>query len=172
MFVSTFRGNGKTVADISIQDRAKYGRASFTEIDHGYVNPATDRYTAEVNQAMPDIKAWNSTKFNQEAYATPYETFNEYMTFAAYSLFLSETLSEEDQEDAIKAVESVYGETFGALASLESSTASCTKALPSSVKSGTNRDGFVPGGTRVDDRTKLTQRHLGGSHEHSFSNRV
>lgn len=104
MFVPIF-GEAETAADVPVQERAEYCRLSFTEIDHGYVNPATDLYTAEVDEAMPDIIAWNSIEVNQGTYPTPYDTFNEYMTFAVYSLFLSETLPEENQAAAIQAVE-------------------------------------------------------------------
>ena len=62
---------------------------------------------------MPDITVWNSIQLSQESYPTPYETFNEYMTFAAYTLFLSETLPEEDQEAAIQAVEDFMIDTRG-----------------------------------------------------------
>ena len=105
MFVPIFHGEGKTAGDVPIQERAEYCRLSFTEIDHGYVNPATDLYTAEVDNVMPDVTTWNSIEINQRAYSTPYDTFNEYMTFAAYALFLSETLPEEDQVTAVEAVE-------------------------------------------------------------------
>ena len=113
MFVPIFSGKGKAAADVPVQEQAEYCRFSFTEIDHGYVNPATDLYTAEVNEAMPDIIPWNSIQLNQESYPTPYETFNEYMTFAAYTLFLSETLPEEDQEAAIQAIEDFMIDTRG-----------------------------------------------------------
>ena len=112
MFVPIF-GEAETAADVPVQERAEYCRLSFTEIDHGYVNPATDLYTAEVDEAMPDITAWNSVEINQGAYSTPYDTFNEYMTFAAYALFLTETLPEEDQEEAVGAVEDFMVDTRG-----------------------------------------------------------
>ena len=35
------------------------GRVVFTEIDHNYVNPLTDRYEKQLNSAMPSYEAWN-----------------------------------------------------------------------------------------------------------------
>ena len=107
MFVSIFKGDAETAADVSLEDQVAYCRKSFTEIDHGYVNPATDLYAEEVDEAMPDITPWNSDETNQGVYSTPYDTFNEYMTHGAYSLFLSETLSTEELENAIS-----YQENF------------------------------------------------------------
>ena len=113
MFVSVFEGEGESVAEVSVPDRVAYCRTSFTEIDHGYVNPASDSYLGEIEAAMPDIVPWNTSEFSQAAYSTPYDTFNEYMTHGAYSLFLSETLSEDDLEAAISVQEALMTEGRG-----------------------------------------------------------
>jgi hypothetical protein len=110
MYANIFRGEGESVADVSVVDRTDFCRTSFTEIDHGYVNPATNLYKAEVDEAMPDISAWNTAEENRTVYATPYDTFNEYMTFATYALFLTESLPATDQEEAIQSVEKMMVE--------------------------------------------------------------
>ena len=68
-------------------------RQVFTEIDHLYVNPVTDgEATLEaVDLALRDFESWNS----QNGYATPALTFNEYMTWATYTLFAREAYDPE-----------------------------------------------------------------------------
>ncbi len=63
-------------------------RQVFTEIDHLYVNQVTDDETTldAINLALRDFESWNS----QKGYATPALTFNEYMTWATYTLFARE----------------------------------------------------------------------------------
>ena len=112
MFVPIFGGEGESVSEVSVQDRAAYCRQIFTEIDHGYVNPATDLYVEEVEVAMPNYAPWNDED-KSGGYTSAYETFNEYMTFAAYALFLTETLPEADQEVAIQNVEEMMVDRRG-----------------------------------------------------------
>lgn len=60
----------------------------FTEIDHNYVNPASDRYRERIAVVL-DPAAWAS----QEAlryYDSPYEVFNEYMTYGVFLLWARE----------------------------------------------------------------------------------
>ncbi|WP_452225010.1 DUF4932 domain-containing protein [Lacinutrix chionoecetis] len=59
-------------------------RIVFTEIDHNYVNPTTDTFP-EINNIMTPLDCWNS---GAQGYGVPYATFNEYMTWAIFSLYL------------------------------------------------------------------------------------
>ena len=61
-----------------------FSRIVFTEIDHNYVNPTTDLYLDRVNSVFSDIKKWND---GNDYYPTPYSTFNEYMTWAVFTLY-------------------------------------------------------------------------------------
>ena len=92
-------------SEVPIAERAEYCQAIFTEIDHGYVNPVTDQYLEALEAAMPDYKLWSDETLTGGAYGDSYATFNEYMTYAAYPLFMTETLPEEDQAAAIRATE-------------------------------------------------------------------
>lgn len=76
-----------------------WSRMVFTEIDHNYVNPVTDTYRKQVEAAMPDWKKWNQTKAgNKGMYESAYLTFNEYMTWAVFSLYAYDHFSPEDFE--------------------------------------------------------------------------
>ena len=73
-------------------EEGNYTRFLFTEIDHNYVNPVSDTHLDLINTAFADVNKWNT----QEFYRTPYTTFNEYMTWATYSLFAYDRYNEAD----------------------------------------------------------------------------
>jgi len=60
-------------------------REIFTEIIHNYVNPVSDNYIDEIGKAIPDYKQWNKQK---NGYSSSISTFNEYMTWAIFSLYV------------------------------------------------------------------------------------
>lgn len=70
-------------------------RVVFTEIDHNYVNPTTDKFIDRVNASFSNREKWAKGSITS-AYPTPYTVFNEYMTFAVYTLYVLDTYSEED----------------------------------------------------------------------------
>ncbi|MEM8533554.1 MAG: hypothetical protein AAGF95_22120 [Chloroflexota bacterium] len=113
MYVSTFKRPGETATEVSVSDRAAYCRTTFTEIVHGYVNPATYLYFEEVEQAMPDITSWNTDAIAQTAYSTNLVTFNEYMTWAMCSLYIMDTFPPEAQEEAIQYQEDILVDRRG-----------------------------------------------------------
>jgi hypothetical protein len=57
--------------------------ALFTETDHGFVNPVTSAYGAQVRADFA-VNKWDSGSGYEK---DPYSTFNEYMTWAVYDLF-------------------------------------------------------------------------------------
>jgi hypothetical protein len=63
-------------------------RLVFTEIDHNYVNPATDRHNREVRSIFDNVSFWNGDGNN---YRSPVATFNEYMTWAVFNLYARDT---------------------------------------------------------------------------------
>ncbi|HMQ08671.1 MAG TPA: DUF4932 domain-containing protein [Saprospiraceae bacterium] len=69
-------------------------RVIFTEIDHNYVTPATDRYLREVDIALQNIDKWVNEK-SKNVYDTPYSVFNEYMTWAVFTAYLSDYFSKD-----------------------------------------------------------------------------
>ncbi len=69
----------------------------FTEIDHNYVNPASDRHITQINQSLKDLSAW-ATEDARKCYADHYAIFNEYMTWGVYSLYAKQTFKPKDFE--------------------------------------------------------------------------
>ncbi|MCC9135260.1 DUF4932 domain-containing protein [Pontibacter silvestris] len=65
-------------------------RRAFTEMDHNYVNPISDKYNDFINGAMADLRKWNT----KGSYNSPYETFNEYMTWAVFGLYVYDRFGE------------------------------------------------------------------------------
>ena len=66
---------------------AQLERLVFTEIDHNYVNPATDRHSKRVREIFRDVTFWNGDRNYRSATAT----FNEYMTWAVFNLYARDT---------------------------------------------------------------------------------
>jgi len=62
----------------------------FTEIDHNYVNPATNNYLSEIAPAFSNLKKWNQ----QQGYSSIPMTFNEYMTWATFTVFAAENFDD------------------------------------------------------------------------------
>jgi hypothetical protein len=56
----------------------------FTEMDHGYVNPISEKYKKLINTNF------NFTKWDKESGYSEINSFNEYMTWALYDIFIKE----------------------------------------------------------------------------------
>ena len=78
-------------ASVSINDveSGVYERVLFTEIDHNYVNPISNLYFEQIDQAITSLYQWNM----QGLYRSKYSTFNEYMTWGVFSLYAKEFYS-------------------------------------------------------------------------------
>ena len=63
-------------------------------MDHNYVNPISDNYIDDINGAMSDLEKWNT----KGSYNSPYETFNEYMTWAVFGLYVYDRFGESAYE--------------------------------------------------------------------------
>ena len=81
------------------------GRMVFTEIDHNYINPLSDKYQTEIKIFIGDLEKWNNMKYRD--YPTELSTFNEYMTYAFYSLYVTDNYNKVDAELIIKRCEEV-----------------------------------------------------------------
>lgn len=62
----------------------------FTEIDHNYVNPATDHYAKVVDSIFSHRNIWAKTGNNSGHYNNGVSVFNEYMTHAVFCLYVAE----------------------------------------------------------------------------------
>ena len=93
MFVSVPEDEGEW----RCSDKVKEGllsRVVFTEIDHNYVNPITEQYSDRVNEVFSNVGKWN----RQSGYHSPISTFNEYMTWAVFTLYAYDNYEGEDFE--------------------------------------------------------------------------
>lgn len=70
----------------------KLTRTFFTEIDHAYVNPSSGAYIDQISTALKDLKPW----YKGGGYNKPYLVFNEYMTWAVFSLYALDNYSKDD----------------------------------------------------------------------------
>jgi hypothetical protein len=88
--VTTGAGTSDGVKKATVQ------RILFTELDHAFVNPVTDRYRTAITGAFADRAKW--TTDTSTFYDSPTAVFNEYMTWAVFLLFVSARLSQPDFE--------------------------------------------------------------------------
>jgi len=87
--------------DSSLSEKQKEGLASgmvFTEIDHNYINPVSEKYKNTIEIAFKDINKWLSADGDAQLYQSPMAVFNEYMTHAAFVLYCFDNLSIPDFE--------------------------------------------------------------------------
>lgn len=80
------------------QIRGIYTGVVFTEIDHNYVNPVSDRHRDVLDDALSRRDAWTAPDGDATNYGSPYAVFNEYMTHAVYLLYERERLKPADFE--------------------------------------------------------------------------
>lgn len=88
-------------------------RVVFTEIDHNYVNPISDQYLAAIDNAFANREIWAKKGGPADSYSSLYSVFNEYMTWAVFTLYASEHYNAEDfkliNEDVEKRMTGVRG---------------------------------------------------------------
>jgi hypothetical protein len=90
-------------------------RVVFTEIDHNYVNPVSDKFIQRINQAFSNRERWAKGEVTSP-YKNPYMVFNEYMTWAVYSLYLHDNYSEKDIREYMPKFENQMEESRGYVA--------------------------------------------------------
>ncbi|NEM98176.1 DUF4932 domain-containing protein [Pontibacter burrus] len=77
--------------DWTFPEKSAYAsRVVFTEINHTYINPVTDQYKAQLAAAMQNLSYWKADKVTG-GYNSFILTFNEYMTWAAFTLYAHDT---------------------------------------------------------------------------------
>jgi hypothetical protein len=72
-------------------------RVVFTEIDHNYVNPVSDGYEDQIRDIFTPLSFWADEKMTA-GYDSPYAVFNEYMTWAVFTLYALDTYDQETFE--------------------------------------------------------------------------
>jgi hypothetical protein len=70
-------------------------RVVFTEIDHNYVNPVSDRFRDDIEKIFSDRSKWTDGK-NSRNYGNALSVFNEYMTWSVFNLYALDTFNQYD----------------------------------------------------------------------------
>jgi len=65
----------------------------FTELDHGFVNPESDRHAKRIESIFHDREPWTSGK-QSAGYKNALSLFNEYMTWAVYVAYVDDHFDE------------------------------------------------------------------------------
>jgi hypothetical protein len=89
-------------------------RVVFTEIDHNFVNLVSDTFIKDINKVFAQREKWVRKGFGTDAYNNPYAVFNEYMTWAYFSLYCIDNFPEKDVKQMIDKMEKqmVKGRNF------------------------------------------------------------
>ncbi|HYK75810.1 MAG TPA: DUF4932 domain-containing protein [Daejeonella sp.] len=90
MFIS---GTGRYDKRQDLTEKQKEGLMSgivFTEIDHNYVNPATYKHAKLVDSIFSNRSVW-AQRGDSDLYGSSESVFNEYMTHAAFCLYVLDT---------------------------------------------------------------------------------
>ncbi|GAB3703825.1 hypothetical protein GCM10027592_34380 [Spirosoma flavus] len=66
-----------------------YSGVVFTEIDHNFVNPVSDKHLQAINEVFSNRDKWTK-KGDTDHYGGAYEVFNEYMTHAVHVLYIKD----------------------------------------------------------------------------------
>jgi len=93
MFVS---GPGESPDTTDSIEQGYRSRTVFTEIDHNYVNSITRDYLDRVNRVFTDPNQWNQQ--DNTHYPSAEMTFNEYMTWAVFVLYVYDTFEPEEAD--------------------------------------------------------------------------
>ncbi|MFM7486584.1 MAG: DUF4932 domain-containing protein [Cytophagales bacterium] len=87
-------------------------RVVFTEIDHNYVNPVSDKFLDKINKSFSNREKWAKGDVTSP-YKDPYMVFNEYMTFAVYSLYLNDNYAPNEVKEFLPKMETQMEESRG-----------------------------------------------------------
>lgn len=74
-----------------LSEKQKEGLMSgivFTEIDHNYVNPTTNKYAKLIDSVFSNRNVWTKKGNSSDFYNRPVSVFNEYMTHSAFCLYV------------------------------------------------------------------------------------
>jgi hypothetical protein len=87
-------------------------RVVFTEIDHNYVNPVSYKFLERINKSFSNREKWAKGEVTS-MYKNQYDVFNEYMTFAIYSLYVQDNYLKDDFIEYLSKVENQMEESRG-----------------------------------------------------------
>jgi hypothetical protein len=73
----------------------------FTEIDHNYVNPVTNKYAKLVDSIFSNRSIWAKHGNSSDYYSNPVSVFNEYMTHATFCLYIMDSYVKSNSDYVI-----------------------------------------------------------------------
>lgn len=85
----------------------------FTEIDHNYVNPATNKYAGKVDSIFSQRGIWTRQGASSDFYGDGVSVFNEYMTHAAFCAYVADIYDAATAAFVIKKREELMVERRG-----------------------------------------------------------
>src|SRR5690606_17543288 len=91
-------GTGRYDSVQSFTEKQREGMMSgvvFTEIDHNYVNPTTDKYRKQVDSIFSNRDYWVKPGVARNYYGSPYAIFNEYMTHAVFCVYIDDVYDQQ-----------------------------------------------------------------------------
>ncbi|MEO5909748.1 MAG: DUF4932 domain-containing protein [Pelobium sp.] len=88
------------------QKEALMSGVVFTEIDHNYVNPATNRYAKQIDSIFSNRSIWAKKNSSSDFYESSTSVFNEYMTWAVFCLYIADNYDKETKDLVIAERES------------------------------------------------------------------
>jgi hypothetical protein len=68
----------------------------FTEIDHNYCNPVSERYKKSIDSVLSDREKWIAKEGDGDNYPSEMAVFNEYMTHAVFLLYAFDMFKQND----------------------------------------------------------------------------
>lgn len=74
----------------------------FTEIDHNYVNPTTNKFGKSVDSIFSRRDYWVKEGVSKNYYGSPYAVFNEYMTHAVFCLYVDDSYDRQTADLVIQ----------------------------------------------------------------------
>lgn len=80
-------------------------RVVFTEIDHNFVNPISEKKLDIINRAFSIRNKWTSDISDKSSYSNACSIFNEYMTWGLFSLYCLDSFSDNDARQFIPLME-------------------------------------------------------------------
>lgn len=98
-------GTSRYDSQPTLTEKQKEGLMSgivFTEIDHNYVNPTTNKFARLVDSIFSKRGIWAKQGNNSDFYKNPEHVFNEYMTHSAFCVYISDNYDPETADYIIK----------------------------------------------------------------------
>ena len=87
----------KSIPESKTGIEGELSKVIFTEIDHNYINPESNKYSSLIEEEFKKRDKWLSDPLTL-SYNSPMMAFNEYMTWAVFSLYIYDNYNKPDFE--------------------------------------------------------------------------